>query len=44
MLRRIEPGGCDALIDYGLDPNSHPLAHEYNERLQELGEGLDDGD
>lgn len=30
-------------MDYGLDPDSHPLAHEYNERLQVLAEAeMDD--
>lgn len=45
-LRHIEPAWLahypdnfrDALIDYGMDPDSHPQAHQYNERLQEFAE------
>lgn len=32
----------DALIDYGLDPDPDPRAHEHNERLQELAEAETD--
>lgn len=37
-LARYPDDFRDALIDYGMDPESDPRAHEFNERLQELAE------